>query len=321
VPARASIEAAARDARYAALGAIVDDIGAIAMWTAHTARDQAETVMMRIVRGTGPAGLGGIAADRSPFARPLLALPRAAIDAYVAARALPVWDDPMNADDRFARVRMRRDVLPALRRENPALDDALCRLAASAAEWTAAIDAVAAPLAVAPIGCARLATQPAAIRKRALAIAVEHAGLGYDTAHLERLDALVSGPARGERAIDVPGGRAVRRYDVLTFEPEGDRDRGPRTSDALLAPAGYSLRVVAPGDRMKPIRLKGRSRKLSDLFVDAKVPREARRTARVLVRVSTGAIAWAEHLGVAHGEPADRVPTVAAEPARSGRSF
>ena len=71
----------------------------------------------------------------------------------------------------------------------------------------------------------------------------------------------------------------------------------------LTAPEGYELRTWRAGDRMRPARLKGRSRKLSDLYIDAKVPRAARATARVLVRLCDTQIVWAEHLGSAFGEP------------------
>jgi hypothetical protein len=59
---------------------------------------------------------------------------------------------------------------------------------------------------------------------------------------------------------------------------------------------------------MRPLRLKGRTRKLSDLYGDAKVPRALRATARVMERISDGQIVWAEHLGMAFGEPADLEP-------------
>src|SRR5262249_44743955 len=125
VARRASLEAAARDARYSALEAVADELGLAAVLLGHTARDPAETVLMRIVRGTGPAGLAGIPDQRGRFVRPLLTLSRAAIDAHVAPRGLPTWDDPMNLDRRLARVRVRTKVLPELRTENPAIDDAL----------------------------------------------------------------------------------------------------------------------------------------------------------------------------------------------------
>ena len=306
VPRRASLEAAARDARYAALDAIRTEIGASYILLGHTARDQAETVLMRIVRGTGPAGLAGIPALRGHFARPLLELPRELIDAYVAARALPTHDDPMNADPRIARVRFRDQLLPALRAENPALDDALCRLAAAAREWSDALDALAAPLATEPLQIAALAPHAPAVRKRAYAIALERAGLGGGAVHLDAIDELVRRDAGGEQAIDVPGGRVVRSYDVLKMGIKRvSADAGQVQAAAM---PGYELRVWRPGDRMKPARLKGRSRKLSDLFIDAKVPREQRRTARVLVRSRDHAIVWAEHVGIAFGESEAGLP-------------
>jgi tRNA(Ile)-lysidine synthase len=293
---RASIEAAAREARYAALDALADELGLVGVLLGHTARDQAETVMMRVLRGTGPAGIAAIPPARGRFVRPLLALPRAATEGYVAAHALPTWHDPMNDDLTLARVRIRREILPLLRRENPQLDQALVRLASSAAEWLAVIDAQARRFATFPIGCAGLAREPAAIRKRAISLALDQAAIDYDATHLDRIDELVLAPDRGEVALDVPGGRVVRRYDRLELA-------GPAPArSALQAPTGYLLRVWSPGDRMRPARLRGKSRKLSDLFIDAKVPRQLRATARVLVRATDDVIVWVEHLGHAFDE-------------------
>jgi tRNA(Ile)-lysidine synthase len=271
VEQRASLEAAARDARYAAFEDLADELGLAWVWLAHTARDQAETVLMRIVRGTGPAGLAGIPAVRGRFARPLLALSRDLVEAYADERALPLWDDPMNHALNLTRVRVRQQLMPALRAENPAIDDALCRLAASAREWTEALDAQAEPLAHFPM----------AVTKRALALALDRQGIGYDAKHLEAILAL----SRTGAGIDLPGGRVERSYDHLVLAP-------PNLE-------GCEVRVWRPGDRMRPARLHGRSRKLSDLYIDAKVPREARATARVAVR--DGVIVWAEHIGPAVG--------------------
>jgi tRNA(Ile)-lysidine synthase len=310
---RGSLEAAARDARYAALTALADELGLVCVMIGHTARDQAETVLLRLLRGTGPAGLAAIAARRGRFVRPLLALERSAIDAYAAARGLPVWHDPMNDDRRLARVRVRRDVLPALRRENPQLDAALVRLANSAAEWLDVIDGLARPFARFPIDAAALAAQPIAVRKRAVSLALEAAGLDYDAAHLEQLDRVIIAPDRGQIAIDLRGGSVVRSYGIMSVD-----DGGEPTPVALEAPhAGYELRTWRAGDRMRPARLKGRSRKLSDLYIDAKVPRAVRAFARVLVRTSDATIVWAEHLGTAFGEPRAIEPI----PARSDGKF
>jgi tRNA(Ile)-lysidine synthase len=311
VERRASIEAAARDARYAALDAIRTEIGASWILLGHTARDQAETVMMRIVRGTGPAGLAGIPMIRGRFLRPLLQLPRELIDLYVKARELPTWHDPMNDDPRIARVRFRHHILPALRAENPALDDALCRLAMAAREWTAALDLLAERVSSFPLAREQLVRLDPAVRLRAYSLALEGVGLGYDAVHLEAIDDLVMRNHDGERGVDLPGGRVIRSYDVIDLH----RAHAP---DPLVPPnADYELRVWRAGDRMKPARLKGRSRKLSDLYIDAKVPRELRRTARVLVRTSDQSIVWAEHLGIAFGERENIVPL----PGQSSGSF
>jgi len=311
---RGSIEAAARAARYAALEALADELGLVCVLVGHTARDQAETVVLRLLRGTGPAGLAAIPVRRGRFVRPFLALDRQVIDAYVHAHALPIWNDPMNDDRRLARVRVRQEILPALRRENPQLDGALVRLARSATEWLEVIDALARPFARFPIDGAALAAQPAAVRKRAVSVALEAAGLDYDAAHLDRIDRMVTAPPHGQVSVDVRGGSVVRRYGALSIAalPEA----------ALPVPfvvpeAGYELRTWRAGDRMRPARLKGRSRKLSDLYIDAKVPRPARAIARVLVRSRDATIVWAEHLGTAFGEPG----FVAPNPARSGGKF
>ena len=323
VEAGASVEDAARRARYAALDAVIEARGLVALLTAHTARDQAETVMMRVLRGTGPAGLAGIPRRRARYVRPLLAVPRAATEAYVAAHALPTWADPMNDDPRFARTRLRA-LWPALVAENPGVDQALGRLAASAAEWSEAIGAAVAAAGLdQELDCARLSAVPAAVAKRAIALAAERAGLALEAEHLNAVHALARRETAGTVAIDVPGGRAVRVYERLAFEAPSTRAglrpalaRGEReasgaseganaeTGAALIvnnAPGPTEIRTVKPGDRMRPARLRGKSRKLSDLYTDARVPRAARAAARVVVDAGSGEILWAEHVGAAFG--------------------
>jgi tRNA(Ile)-lysidine synthase len=301
-------EASARVARYAALDAIADERALACVMLGHTARDQAETVLARILRGTGPAGLAGMPARRGRYVRPLLDLSRAAIDAHVAARALPAWHDPHNVDPRYQRARLRADVMPALRRENPALDDALLRLAAATRTWIDAIDERARPLSVLPIDCRVLAREPVAVRCRAIHLALTD--LDLDFSHVAAIDALVIAPSKGEVGVDVPGGRVVKTYDHL------DRARAIEVVP-LVAPAGpYVVRAWRPGDRMRT-RPRGSSVKLSDLYGERKVPRAARRVARVVVHTTDSRIVWAEHVGVAFGEPDEVTPT----PSRSVGEF
>jgi tRNA(Ile)-lysidine synthetase-like protein len=321
----ASIEAAARQARYRALGELADQLGLVAIATAHTARDQAETVLLRILRGTGVAGLAGIAASRArtlqpllrplqqPLLRPLLAVDRATIDDYAAARCLPVWDDPMNADLRFARARVRRQLMPRLRQENPAIEEALRRLASHAAEWAEVLDVQAVPLAE-RLRASELVNALPAVRKRALALALIHRGLGFEAVHLEALDALMCEPARGTVKISLPGAVAVRQYDELRIQV-GDGGQGDpqeraeaRIPDEVADPGRFSVRRWRAGDRMRPARLGGRSKKLSDLFGEAKLPRALRATAQVVCRRRDDSIVWVEYLGFAHEITSDTAP-------------
>ncbi len=299
VARRASLEDAARQARYAALDRLAAPLGCVL--TAHTARDQAETVLLRVMRGTGPAGLAGIPAVRGPYRRPLLAVPRADIEAYVAARRLPVIEDPMNTDERFARVRVRRSIMPRLAVENPRIEEALNRLARGAAEWAAALpspDAAVAPGgAGATLEVAALRALGPAAGKRAIAARVP----GLAAVHLDAAWALVLAPRRGTRTLSIPGATLERSYDTLRLVVAGAALE-PVGALEIVGPDGpYELRRWRPGDRMRPARLRGRSRKLSDLFVDARVPRRARATARIVVVASSGTIVWAEHLGGAYG--------------------
>jgi tRNA(Ile)-lysidine synthase len=111
----------ARDMRYRLLGALAHELGASHVVTGHTLDDQAETVLMRLVHGTGIGGLGGmwpeIERDGVTVARPLLGMRKARLVATCEAAGWPFFNDPSNADPRFARARLRGEVLPVLERE------------------------------------------------------------------------------------------------------------------------------------------------------------------------------------------------------------
>lgn len=110
--AAGGLEAAARDARYAALAGAADSLGGVAVLLGHTREDQAETVLMRLARGSGARTLAGMAPVAGRWRRPLLDLPRvevhASADEVLGALDEQAWQDPHNADERFARVRARR---------------------------------------------------------------------------------------------------------------------------------------------------------------------------------------------------------------------
>jgi tRNA(Ile)-lysidine synthetase-like protein len=133
----AGIQAAARDARYRLLAGAAREHGFAAVVTAHTLDDQAETVLMRLARGSGPKGLGGMVKEGAllrglDLRRPLLDIPRARLLATLRAADVPWIDDPSNADPRFLRPRLRR-IMPPLAAEG--LDAR--RLAAFAARMRA----------------------------------------------------------------------------------------------------------------------------------------------------------------------------------------
>jgi tRNA(Ile)-lysidine synthase len=143
---RGGLEAAAREARYAGLQEAAGRLGATAVLLGHTLDDQAETVLLRLARGSGARSLAGMppAFDRGAvrFARPLLDLDRATTRRACTAMGLPVWDDPHNADPAFTRVRVRGDALPALEAAlGPGVAAALARTARMLREDADALDA------------------------------------------------------------------------------------------------------------------------------------------------------------------------------------
>ncbi|MEX3982839.1 tRNA lysidine(34) synthetase TilS [Paraburkholderia sp. EG287A] len=141
----AGVEAAARDARYRALDAMCAAHGVQALWLAQHADDQAETVLLQLLRGAGLAGLAAMAPARASVngvarMRPLLALLRTQLERYARAHGLHWIDDESNDDTRYARNALRHDVMPALSAHFPGYRDALARTAAHAASSQRLLD-------------------------------------------------------------------------------------------------------------------------------------------------------------------------------------
>jgi tRNA(Ile)-lysidine synthase len=109
-----NLEERARDARYGALEAARFERGATAVLVAHTADDQAETVLLNVLRGAASAGLSGMRVRRGFLVRPLLGFRRAETSALCETLGLPILHDPMNDDEAFRRIAVRRSVLPML---------------------------------------------------------------------------------------------------------------------------------------------------------------------------------------------------------------
>ncbi|MEW1956396.1 tRNA lysidine(34) synthetase TilS [Kineococcus sp. NPDC059986] len=211
------LEAAARTARYAALEAAAAHAGAVAVLLAHTLDDQAETVLLGLARGSGTRSLAGMPAVRGLFRRPLLGVARTTVRQACADEDLPVWEDPANADDRFLRVRVRRDVLPLLESAlGPGVAAALARTARAARDDADALDALAAGATPFVDGAAAvddLLAAPAALRRRWLRTAALDVGCsaGALTAgHVDALEALLL-DWRGQGPVHLPGGAAGAR--------------------------------------------------------------------------------------------------------------
>jgi tRNA(Ile)-lysidine synthase len=213
-------EGAARRARYAALEREADAVGAEAVLVGHTRDDQAETVLLGLARGSGLRSLSGMAAINGRFHRPLLALTRAETREACLAQGLEVWEDPHNTDERFARVRVRRSVLPVLERElGPGVADALARTARLARQDADALDVLAAEAwssAAAPDGDLSVAVLTGllpALRSRVLRAAALAAGCPateLTAGHVDALDALIRA-WRGQREVHLPGHVVARR--------------------------------------------------------------------------------------------------------------
>jgi tRNA(Ile)-lysidine synthase len=205
-----SLEDAGRQARYRFLEELAAGLGPEALIaTAHTADDAAETVLLRLARGSGLRGLRGIPARRGRIVRPLLKARRAVLRSALEAAGIAYLTDPSNANLAHARNRVRADLLPALERLNPAAVEALTRFGRLAADDDDLLDA----LAAAELARRREATD-ASIDwhrppSRALGRRVLRLAIGDPAPSAERIDALLDaaeGP-RGGISIELGGDR------------------------------------------------------------------------------------------------------------------
>jgi tRNA(Ile)-lysidine synthase len=253
------VEAAARAARYAALARHV----AAGDWllSAHHRNDQAETLLLNLMRGSGPAGLAGIGAA-TPFAggwlvRPLIDVSRAALERYAAAHGLEWLDDPSNEDQRFDRNYLRHDVLPALERRWPGAVERIARSAELAGEAASMLDELAAidlqglgnrPTRIDVEGLAKL---PEARQRNLLRHAIRRAGLPLPgAARLGTvIDSVLQAKPDAQPLVEWPGGE-LRRY-------RGRLYLLPPLGEAAWPPGGKELATspVALGEGMGTLRL------------------------------------------------------------------
>ena len=221
-------EGDARDARRCALLALAERQGASAILLGHTLDDQAETVLLRLARGSGARSLAAMAARDGLWRRPLLGLRRSLVRESCAQAGLPTWDDPANADPAFARTRVRTDVLPLLESAlGPGVTESLARSADLLRADADALEALAASyLAQACVATSDtlavngLDALAAAVRSRVLRAAALGAGCpptDLNAAHVAALDGLVTA-WRGQGPLNLPGGvKAERRAGTITL--------------------------------------------------------------------------------------------------------
>ena len=319
-----NLQAEAREARYSlAEAATTGDFAA-----AHTASDQAETVLYRLAVSPGSRALRGMEARRGRLVRPLLEVTREEVREYLRARRLDWREDPSNADIRFARARVRHEVIPALKHLSPKAELTVAETARQLREESEILDSAASD-ALAAVGggpavpLAALAQLPAALRRlvlRRLAEAVAGAPRPLSRREAEEVLALGS---EGSKSLDLGGGlRAVVEYGTVRFARAGDERSAPEPADLFVpgrvrfgswevravlgeagevsvSPAAVGGRLVVRawrgGDELRPVGLGG-TKSLQDLFTDRKVPRALR--SELPVVEAGGAIVWVAGLAL-----------------------
>jgi len=246
---RRSIEAAARDLRYAEFEAGAAELAATVVATGHTADDQAETVLLRLLSGAGTRGLSGVRPRRGPYRRPLIDCRRDELTAWLVARGESFRTDASNDDPSVPRNRLRRDLLPVIERIAPGGVAALTRLADLAADDEAVLESQATEWlsklvskkgGLVQVDAAALAALPAAIGRRvARALAAEVApGARLGAEHLETVRQLAASEKTGGR-LDLPGMSARRQGASLLVGPAGSAPAG--------SSAGFAYELPVPG--------------------------------------------------------------------------
>lgn len=327
VSGKKGLEAAAREARYGFLDTLEGKIA-----TAHTADDNAETVLMHMVRGTGLKGLGGIAPKRGKLIRPMLQITRGQVLEFLNEYHVPHREDSSNAGDAFLRNRLRHHVIPLLKQENPRLAENMSAMALRLRQDEQALHQNVDFSQGLPVD--EVQAMLPAQRSRALADFLEHCGVREPEAeHIALAQALLDSQKPSARA-SFPGGVTLCRcYGMLQKKnskslPEAVVLNCPgvthipqlgltvectpaesiiHTADTFtVKPAGeLVLRSRQTGDAM---RLSGGSKTLKKLFIDRKIPAGERQ--RVPVLADKSGILGVYGIGVNLDRAADVLPAI-----------
>ena len=286
VPGAKGLEAAAREARYAFLRSLNGTIA-----TAHTADDNAETVLMHLIRGSGLRGLGGVTPKSDRLIRPMLDITRAEVEAFLAEHWVRFVTDSSNETDAYLRNRLRHHVMPLLKAENPSIAVGLSSAAQRIRQDAELLDELAAS--IDPTDVAALRNSPAPLRRRAIEGFLKANGFPEPSAeHIKQAESIVFSGSPSARVT--LGGVTLRRsYEKLcadreqTFLPEREL---PRSGITELPEIGLSVKttivggpgewIVCPEGRMivrsrRPgdeLTLKGGTKSLKKRFIDRKIP-------------------------------------------------
>jgi tRNA(Ile)-lysidine synthase len=261
-----SLEAAARRARYAFLERAASRLRADRVASGHTRNDQAETFLLRLLRGAGPGGLAGIRPRSGAVIRPLLDATRDEVLVYLRERGLEWRDDASNADVAIPRNRVRHELIPLLEaRFTPGIVDVLAREATIArddAEWLDRCAIETAPTVVlsneggrARLDAARLASVPLPVARRIVRDVLQTVE-GARFAGFEHVDAVIAlADSTAAQTVDLPGVRAGRAAADIVIERRESQDRGTRQRRAPRGPSpeargtnGFCYPLSIPGE-------------------------------------------------------------------------
>ena len=279
------LEAAARDARYGFLDTLPGKIA-----TAHTAGDNAETVLMHMLRGTGLKGLGGIAPIRGRIIRPMLSITRQEVLSFLEEYHVACREDSSNATDAYLRNRIRHQVMPILESENPRLAENVSAMALRLRQDEAALAQLAAAQ---PVQVSTLRQLHSAVRCRVLENFLKENGVKEPEAeHISLVDGLVFSDKPSARA-QFPGGVTVwRSYDRLLAVRGEQTVEFPKLSvkpateiintDSVFTIGDHGDLTVRSRRSGDTIRLPGGTKSLKKLFIDRKIPAHLRSAVPVI---------------------------------------
>ncbi|MBQ8355008.1 MAG: tRNA lysidine(34) synthetase TilS [Oscillospiraceae bacterium] len=280
------LEAAARDARYAFLRGLCGTIA-----TAHTADDNAETVLLHLLRGSGLRGLGGITPKSDRLIRPMLDVTRAEVEEFLNENYIRHMEDSSNGTDAYLRNRLRHHVMPLLRAENPSIATGLSAAAQRIRADAQLLDDLASELD--PSDVAALRDAPGPLRRRALERLLRENGFPEPSAsHLEQAESVVFS-ANPSARVTLSGVTLRRSYGRLCVEREQvvlttrvlpregltelpEIGLAVRTTivdgpgESIVSPLGQMVvRSRQPGDSLTT---KGGTKTLKKRFIDRKLP-------------------------------------------------